>query len=320
MNPDGVDLLQLTEFYDLGAILAVAETGSFRRASTNLEISQSAVTRRIQKIEDALGVSLFERHPGGAKLTRAGWSFSERVRSILDDYRAAIDAAQSAGSGAEGRLDLGLIASLSAGVLRDVVAAFAARHQDVDVTFVETERSELLTLLSHRRLDVVMASGEFPETHGDSTLLVEEPIYVALREDDPLARHVHLSWDNVKEARFLVSATEPGPEIHEYLIRRLADLGHHPNIARHRLGREGIMNLVGLGFGLSLVAEHWCGVSYPGVAFRPVGEPGERVPFSIVWRPENDNPALRRFLSLARIEARRHAAPSEPSRSPDPSP
>ena len=68
------------------------------------------------------------------------------------------------------------------------------------------------------------------------------------------------------------------------------------------------MNLVGLKLGVSLVAEHWCGVSYPGVVFRPVGEPYERVRFSLVWRPENDNPALRRFVSLARVHAQKAAA------------
>ena len=47
----------------------------------------------------------------------------------------------------------------------------------------------------------------------------------------------------------MVSAAEPGPEIHEYLIRRLADLGRRPRVTRHRLGCEGIMNLVGLRLG-----------------------------------------------------------------------
>ena len=80
------------------------------------------------------------------------------------------------------------------------------------------------------------------------------------------------------------------------------------------------MALVGLGFGVSLVADHWRGVSYPNVTFVPVGHEDETVPFSITWRPENDNPALRRFLSLARIEARRSGALSAPSQTPDPSP
>lgn len=197
---------------------------------------------------------------------------------------------------------------------------FASQHPDVDMAFVESERSELLMLLSHRILDVVLASGEFPEEHGDSTLLVEEPIYMALREDDPLTDRTRLSWDDVRDARFLVSATEPGPEIHEYLIRRLADLGRRPHVTRHQVGREGIMNLVGLGFGVSLVADHWRGVRYPNVKFVPIGDEDERVPFSLTWRPENDNPALRRFVSLARVHAKRNASPSASSQSPDPSP
>lgn len=68
------------------------------------------------------------------------------------------------------------------------------------------------------------------------------------------------------------------------------------------------MSLVGLGVGVSIVADHWRGVSYPNVTFVPIGEEGETVPFSLTWRPENDNPALRRFLSLARIEAKRNGA------------
>ena len=288
-------------------MLTVAEMGSFRKAGHVLDVGQSAVSRRVQKLEDLLGVSLFERRATGARLTVAGWSFAKHARSILNDLHAAIGAAHNAGAGTDGKLSVGLIASLSFGPFRDLVADYVLKQSDVELVFIESDRSELLTLLSHRALDVVMASGDFPDMHGDSAILAEEPIYVALHEDDPLSDQAQLSWNDVREARFLVSAAEPGPEIHEYLIRRLADLGRQPRVARHRLGREGIMNLVGLRLGVSLVAEHWCGVSYPGVVFRPVGEEDERVRFSLVWRPENDNPALRRFVSLARVHAKKTA-------------
>ena len=301
-------------------MLAVAEAGSFRKASALLNVGQSAVSRRVQKLEDALGVSLFERRSTGARLTRAGSSFAARARSVINDLRAAIDAAHAAGMGGDGTLNVGMIASLSCGALRDVVAEYASKHPEVDIGFVESERGELLTLLSHRQLDVVIASGEFPEVYVDSALLIEEPIYIALHEDDPLAERKRLTWDEVRETHFLVSATEPGPEIHEYLIRRLADLGHRPYVTRHRLSREGIMSLVSLGLGASLVADHWRGVQYPSVAFVPVGDENERVPFSLVWRPDNDNPALRRFVSLSRVHARKAAAGDAASQRPDPSP
>ena len=72
------------EIRDVEVLLAVAEAGSIRKASHSLEIGQSAVTRRVQKFEDALGVSLFERRPTGTRLTHAGHSFAERARSFVN--------------------------------------------------------------------------------------------------------------------------------------------------------------------------------------------------------------------------------------------
>ena len=166
-----VAVLPCLEFRDFEILLAVAEAGSFRGASRGLHMGQSAITRRVHKLEDVLGVSLFERRPTGARLTQAGVAFAAHARSVLNDLSAAIDAAHAAGIGGDGTLRVGLIASLSRGALRDVVAEYTSNHPDVEVGFVESERVELLTLLSHRQLDVVVASGEFPEAHGDSTFV-----------------------------------------------------------------------------------------------------------------------------------------------------
>jgi DNA-binding transcriptional LysR family regulator len=237
-------------------LLAVAETGSFRRAAIRLRIGQPAVTRRIQKLEDATGVSLFERRRSGAALTSAGTHFIARVRAIIDDIDAALVATHSAGIADTGHLRIGLIASLSHGALRQVVAQFIGRHPEVDLCFAEAERSELLTLLSHRTIDIVVAAGEPSPDIGESLLLVRERIYLAVCGEDPLAARERLSWDDVAESKFVVSAREPGPEIHDYIVRRVSDLGRRARVERHRLGREGIMNLVGLGLGVSLVADH----------------------------------------------------------------
>lgn len=309
-----IETLQLLNF------LAVAETGSFRKAGVRLGVGQSAVSRRVQRLEDLLGVSLFERRPSGARLTPAGSCFASRARAILDDLDAAVDTAKSAGVAGNGHLRIGLIASLSRGPLRGVFESFLTAHEDVDICLIESDRSELLTLLNHRRIDAVYAAGE-PETAvGDGLTVAEEDIFLAVQADGPFADRERLKWKDVADATFVVSAREPGPEIHDYIIRSVSDLGRAATVRRHRLGREGIMTLVGLGLGVSLVADHWRGVSYPNVAFVPIGDDEERVPFALTWRPENDNPALRRFVSLARIEGQQRASPSVSSQSRDPSP
>lgn len=55
------------DFFDLRAVICVAEAGSFHKAAKALPIGQSAVSRRVARLEDVIGVSLFERHPSGAR-------------------------------------------------------------------------------------------------------------------------------------------------------------------------------------------------------------------------------------------------------------
>jgi len=313
-------MMDRIEIDDFQVLLAVAETGSFRKAALRVDRQQSAVSRRVQKLEEALGVSLFERRPSGAWLTEAGSRFVTNARQIVHNLEAAVEYARSAGVAKTGQLRIGLIASLSQGSLREVLTSFLRQHPSVEVSFAEADRGELLTRLSHRTIDVVVAAGAPPPELVDSLLLDREDIFLAVPADSPYAEQDRLAWADVTDAAFIVSAREPGPEIHDYIVRSVSDLGQRAKVRRHRFGREGIMNLVGLGLGVSLVADHWRGVSYPNVTFVPVGEEGETVPFSLTWRPENDNPALRRFLSLARIEAKRNGALSGRPRSPDPSP
>ncbi len=293
---------------DLRAVAAVAETGSFRRAASALTVGQSAVSRRVAKLEDELGVSLFERHSDGSRLTIAGKCFVQRTSSVLEGLREAVEATRSAGVSGNGMLRLGIIASLSRGALRRVLCSFMERHSDVILSVTETTRSELLTKLSHRKIDALVASGIRNSEYGDSFVLVNEPIFLAVPSQHALSQLNRLRWRDVRTETFVVGSREPGPEIHDYILKKVSDLGRRVHVRRFRLGREGIMTLVGLGAGVSLVADHWRGVAYPNVTFIPIGDEYETVPFSITWRPENDNPALRRFISLARIEAKQNGA------------
>ncbi|WP_119165543.1 LysR family transcriptional regulator [Algihabitans albus] len=244
------------DLFDLGAVICVAEAGSFHKAAKALSIGQSAVSRRVARLEDVLGVSLFERHPSGARLTHAGARFVAQMRPLFKDLGVAVETAQTAGVAGNGHLLIGLIASLSKGIVREVIEAFVADHTDIDLCFGEADRSNLMTMLCHRTIDAIHVAGE-PESGSDDGLkLVEENIFLAVQADGPLAGYERLKWEDVAASTFVVGAREPGPEIHDCIIHRVSGLGRPAKVRRHRLGREGIMNLVGLGFGVSLVAGH----------------------------------------------------------------
>jgi len=110
--------LQKLGFRDLQVFKATAESGSFRTAARRLSVSQSSVSRRIQRIEDLVGVSLFERRTTGVHLTDAGRRFLKDSQRISCEAHAAIDVASAAGAGARELLCLGLVAAFSRGSLR----------------------------------------------------------------------------------------------------------------------------------------------------------------------------------------------------------
>ena len=72
---------------------------------------------------------------------------------------------------------------------------------------------------------------------------------------------------------------DPGPEVQDYVIQRLARLGHHPLVNVSAVQREGLMALVGLGQGVSLVCAAEAEVTYPDVVFRPL----EKKPCRSTW-------------------------------------
>jgi DNA-binding transcriptional LysR family regulator len=285
--------------------LAVAEQTSFRRAGSALGIDASAVSRRVRALEDELGVSLFERHAGGARATMAGRRFLDRTRSALAELDYAVKTASSAGRGKEGDLRIGIFSSIASMFIRELLVDYTGQHPLVEIDIAEGAPRDHIRLVREGRLDVAFVTGVPNEPLCDSEQFWSEQVFVVLPYGHGLSTAAAIEWESLRAEHFIVSREEPGPEIHDYVIRRLADLGHHPSVTRYAVGRESLMHLVGLGIGLSLTSEATIATAYPQVVFRPVAGPHDILPFSGVWLPGNDNPTLRRFISSARVLSRR---------------
>ncbi|HAZ98043.1 MAG TPA: LysR family transcriptional regulator, partial [Halomonas sp.] len=78
------------EFLDLQAFILVAELGTFHEAAQRLHLSQPALTRRIQKLEELLEVELLERTTRRTRLTPIGADFLPRARRMLEEYESSI--------------------------------------------------------------------------------------------------------------------------------------------------------------------------------------------------------------------------------------
>jgi DNA-binding transcriptional LysR family regulator len=299
----------MVKLVSISQALLVAEHLSFSRAAQILGVRQSAVSRRVRELEDKLGVSLFERDASGVRLTEAGRRFLERSRTALAEIDHAVKCAANAGCGVEGAVRIGILSSLSCGFVRDLLRAFHETHPAIAIDVVEGSASEHLARVSERLVDVAFLTGRPSASHCDTAVLWEARVFAALPERHRLADQDEVGWDALKNERFIVSRDAPGPEIHDYVVRRVAELGHSPCVDRFGVGRETLMHLVALGFGISFVSEAGTATRYPDVVFRPFATAEDVLPYSAVWLPGNDNPALRRLLSLARSMSQGRTVP-----------
>jgi len=299
------------ELKDLRCFIAIAETGGFRSASRRLGTEQSIVSRRLAALEDGLGVSLIERDRNGVRLTAAGGRFLEQVRTSLSQLDVAVSGAQAAGEAVAGRVRIGITSSIASGFLRELLAAWRADHPRVAIDLVEGGPHEHVAALLAHELDVTFQLSSISHQGLDAEQLWIDRVFAAAPSDSPYAAHSQCRMAQLAAAEFIVSTRNSGPDIRDFLTTRLYQLGNSPSIRMIDIGREALMHCVGLGMGVTVTTSADATIGYPGVTFVEVLD--ERLPFSAIWSPRNDNPALRRFLSDARIRARR-AMPSSPPR------
>ena len=297
------------EFLDLAALslaLCVSNQGSFRKAASALGVRPSVVSRRVRVLEDALGVSLFQRRSQGAEPTIAGQRIFDQGLAILTDAEALLRTAALSGVGTEGQLRIGIVGSIAGGKAREMLVAFTAAHPEVELNVVEALPQEHIAAIRALRMDVALVVGSPGASGCNLEPMWSEPIFVAIAKSSALASMASLRWDQLAAEIFIVSKMGPGPEIEDIVMRHLSELGRRPIIDPRPVQRGGLLGLISLGLGITLVGTAEAAVTYPDVVFRPLV--GEVLPFSVVWMGNNDNPALRRFLGLARSLMRRRTS------------
>lgn len=281
-------------------VLAAAEMMSFSAAARALKTKVSTVSRRIGKFEDDVGVSLFERTSAGVCLTGAGERFLSEVVPAIQAIEMALHHADAAGRVETGRVRIGIMTTLAGGFLRELIASFEQQHQGVFLDIRTGGRREHLLRIRSREIDIAFVTGNASPDDCDGAELWQERVHVAMARSHPLAGRDSIDWPDLRDEKFIVTTQEPGPEVHDYIVRRIADYSTYPKVSYRPVDQETLMHRVALVKGITVVSEGWTSVSFPDLALRPLIAPEDIVPFSAIWSPLNDNPALRWFISFAR--------------------
>ncbi len=181
----------------LQVLREVAARGSFSAAAESLGYSQPAISQQINALERETGASLVQRNARGIRLTDAGRSLVEHSDAILARVAAAEQELEAIAGLRGGRLRLASFATAGATLVPLAIATFSRQHPAVELSLVEAEPEEAIVGLKGGELDVALTfeysslpHSYYEPVHEDVELvhLLDDPMYVALAPDHPLAK------------------------------------------------------------------------------------------------------------------------------------
>ena len=146
------------ELRQLKAFLAVARAGTISRAAERLEVAQPSLSQQIRKLEEDLGVALFDRLRHGVRLTDAGMALRPRAERILAETELAAAELRADIRRGVGRFAIGAIPTMAPYLLPEVVARIRRRHPACELEVREDLTENLVDALADERLDAAILS------------------------------------------------------------------------------------------------------------------------------------------------------------------
>jgi DNA-binding transcriptional LysR family regulator len=297
------------ELSQLRCFVAVAEYLHFGQAAAHLGMTQPPLSRQIQLLEHEIGTSLFERSSRSVRITPAGRVFLPEAQRILRLSESARRWTQRVWRGEAGTLRIGFTAASGYGMLPDLMLRMRDAMPDVDVVLREMVTSAQVEALGSEVLDIGFVRPPVDLRKFAFTEYLTEPLIAAMPADDPLAAQEAVGLQDLQEKPFLMYSPDAARYFHDLLSALFARAQITPRIV-HQVGQmHSMLALVDAGFGVAMVPEAAARLRFPNVVFRPMPEIADWTSkLNLIWRPENENPALARFLETC-VDGRTRAEP-----------
>ncbi|CDT90416.1 putative Transcriptional regulator, LysR family [Vibrio coralliirubri] len=285
------------EFDLLKAFCQLAKSGNYRLASEQLYITQSALTKKIQRLESNIGTSLFSRGRNGAELTHAGKTLLPEAQRLVHSMQAFEQLSGSVVNGTQGHLNIGFGVSTYHEAPK-VIAAYKQQYPDVHVTLNDTpSKQQTDELLSH---DLDISFNRIPDSSDLKSLtLFNDSLVIAVHKDLlKLAPGNDQVLFELSKWPYLKLAQHRGPgldrQIQQYCLANKIDLSKTQEA-------DDILTLLALisaNIGFTIVPSSAQYISNTDVEFIALEGEHATWPVGLIWNGESDNPLRDRFVEF----------------------
>jgi DNA-binding transcriptional LysR family regulator len=259
-------------FPELRSFVTLAHSGNFHHASLALACSQPALTRRIQKLEETLGIQLFDRTTRSVTLSAVGREFLPKAHALLEEFDAALLSISSMAQKTAGQITIACVPTAAHYFLPKALAAYSAKFPHIKVKIVDEPANVVLTMVLAGDAELGLAFGRDLGEDISFDLLMEDPYVVACRQDHPLASKAQVEWSELQAYPFIRAGNNNGNRL--LIDLSLARGKAAPNWLYEVQHLSSSLPLVEAGLGISVVSTLLKRLNHnPNIAFRPLENP-----------------------------------------------
>ncbi|MFO0751094.1 MAG: LysR family transcriptional regulator [Myxococcota bacterium] len=242
-----MNLNHLRYFYE------VARAGNMRRAATKIGISQPALSKQIQALEDTIGLQLFYRTPKGLQPTADGevaYAHCEKIFGHLRDLETSLDARRK---GSAGRLTIGVIHSISTHILPDYIRRYREGFGTVRIKIVTVRSRAVMRALDEHKVDIGLVAEKPPGDQFVWRAFAKTPLVVVASPQSALAGRP-VTADQLHKADMV--AFDPPAPTRRVTDRYFATLAIEPRIMAECADLDTIKELVRNDVGFAVLPAH----------------------------------------------------------------
>jgi len=282
----------------LESLVAVAETGSFRRAATSLGISQPALSAQVQAAEQLLGIQVFERDRRSVLITPAGDDVVGRAREALVAIDAVGDAARRRGEPLVGSLRLGVIPTIAPYWLPALLPAVHRKFPRLELILREDQPSRLVTQLTAGQLELALLAIPVPGDFTTAAIAREGFVAAAQRGAALVRHHRKLTEEDLDDETVLL--LEDGHCLRDQALAVCKRAGAVEAMQVRATSLPTLVQMVAGGLGVTLLPEAAAATliqKHGPVALAEFGKPVPGRTIGLAWRTSSGR--LREFRLLA---------------------
>ena len=253
-------------------LVKVAETRHFSKAANQCCVTQPTLSTQLKKLENHLGVIIFERDNKNVMLTPLGAKLVSQAKQVLLEAKQLKVIAKNSINPLSGKYNLGIIPSIGPYLIPDLLQKTKSQLKDLKVFVVEDRVESLIDMLRNGQLDAILLSTPFSNDHNLSKKVVfEEEFFIAMPEGHSLAKH------DVIKIEDLASETMLSLDEHHCMRAQTQDILVSKPLSKEFKASSlaTLKHLVAQGHGLTILPKMVCSDIPQGIVIKPIQSNGE---------------------------------------------